>query len=218
MTTVILVRHGQSVGNLLGMCCGQKDYPLTEKGHEQAKLTGAYLKEHYSIDAIYASSLTRTMQTAAPTGEAFGMEVIPMDDLMETSGGFLEGLSKKEIAEKYDEIHTAWCKQEDFCPEGGESRGHMRERVVKCFNELLEKHRGECFAIFSHWGPIYAIYMTWLEARADLRLPTIDQNPITNSSISVGQYDDDGRFVGVSELGQNAHLGEIKTDSIKGLV
>lgn len=220
MTTVILVRHGQSVGNFLGMCCGQKDYPLTEQGHEQAKLTGAYLKKHYAIDAIYASSLTRTMQTAAPTGEAFGLEVIPADAFKEMCGGILEGVSKAEIHEnkEYYELHREWNNGEDICPEGGETKRQLRERVLEFYRELLKKHTGQCIAIFSHWGPIYQIYQTWVNERPELNLPTVEDNPISNSSITVGQYDDNGRFLEVLELGQKGHLGDIASDSLKGLV
>ncbi len=220
MTTVILVRHGQSIGNLMGVCCGQKDYPLTEQGLEQAKMTGAYLKANYDIDAIYASSLTRTMQTAAPTGEAFGLEVIPADAFKEMCGGVLEGISKKEIANtpEYDALHRAWNADEDICPEGGETKRQLRARVRAFYKDLLKKHKGECIAIFSHWGPIYQVYRTWLEERPDLNLPTIDQNPITNSSITVGQYDDNGRLLEVLALGYNGHLGDRVTDSLKGLV
>lgn len=220
MTTVILVRHGQSVGNLLGACCGQKDYPLTEQGHEQARMTGAYLKEHYNVDHIYASSLTRTMQTAAPTGEAFGLEVIPADAFKEMCGGVLEGVSKKAIFSDPTlfALHQKWGDTEDFAPEGGETKRQMRERVLHCYNELLEKHKGECIAIFSHWGPIYQIYKSWTEERPDLNLPTMAENPITNSSITVGRYDENGRLFDVPELGQNRHLGDRVTDSLKGLV
>lgn len=220
MTTVILVRHGQSVGNLLGACCGQKDYPLTEQGHEQARMTGAYLKEHYNVDHIYASSLTRTMQTAAPTGEAFGLEVIPADAFKEMCGGILEGVSKKEIAEnpEYYELHRAWNQSIDIAPEGGETKQQLKDRVLPFYDSLLEKHRGECIAIFSHWGPIYQIYKSWTEERPDLNLPTMAENPITNSSITVGRYDENGRLFDVPELGQNRHLGDRVTDSLKGLV
>ena len=220
MTTVILVRHGQSTGNLVGACCGQKDYPLTEQGHEQARMTGAYLKEHYHIDHIYASSLTRTMQTAAPTGEAFGLEVIPADAFKETCGGVLEGRTRKDLEQdpKYRDIHNAWGKTEDSAPEGGETKRQMRERVLPFYNELLEKHKGECIAIFSHWGPIYQIYLTWLNARPDLNLPTVESNPISNSSISVGVYDENGVLFSVPELGYNSHLGDRATDSLRGMV
>ena len=220
MTTVILVRHGQSVGNLLGMCCGQKDYPLTEQGLKQARMTGEYLKAHYRIDHIYASSLTRTMQTAAPTGESFGLEVIPADAFKEMCGGILEGISKQEIAENpmYFELHRAWNQCLDVAPEGGETKQQLKDRVLPFYRSLLEKHKGECIAIFSHWGPIYQIYKDWVEERPDLNLPSVDNNPITNSSITVGVFDEDGKLLSVPELGRNSHLGNRVTDSLKGLV
>ena len=223
MITVILVRHGQSVGNLLGMCCGQKDYPLTEQGLEQARMTGEYLKAHYRIDHIYASSLTRTMQTAAPTAEAFGLETIPSDALKEMSGGILEGVSKKEIFEnkEYYESFCTWNDTEDFCPEGGETKRQMRERVLAFWGELIQKHKGECIALFSHWGPVFSICQSWNDPNhAEKRICNMEDGTlrIPNSSITVVELDDDGTLLRVKELGYNAHLGSIVSDSIKGLV
>ena len=222
MTTVILVRHGQSVGNLLGVCCGQKDYPLTEQGHEQAKLTGAYLKEHYAIDHIYASSLTRTMQTAAPTAEAFGLETIPADAFKEMCGGFLEGKSKQEISEnpEYYALHLAWNNEDDVAPEGGETKRQLRERVFAFFRELIQRHKGECFAIFSHWGPVFNICQSWNDPNTGKRIFNMEDGSlrIPNSSITVVELDDDGNLLHVRALGYNAHLGSLVSDSIKGLV
>ena len=48
MTTMIIVRHGQSTGNVEGLYCGQLDFPLTQKGRAQAELAGAYFGEYMS--------------------------------------------------------------------------------------------------------------------------------------------------------------------------
>ena len=58
MTTLILVRHGQSVANLERIFAGHTDIPLTELGLLQAERTAAYLEE-YPIDCIYSSDLLR---------------------------------------------------------------------------------------------------------------------------------------------------------------
>ncbi len=218
MTTMIFIRHGQSEGNLLHVCCGQKDYPLTPLGLKQAQMTAGYLKEHYAIDYIYASSLTRTMQTAAPTAEAFGMEIIPSDEFKELCGGMLEGMPKKEIEEKYNDLHTAWCNGENICPEGGETKQQMLDRLFPFFEGLLKKHRGKCVALFGHWGPIYEIYRTWADQCPALKLPGVEKNPISNSSVTAVEYDDNGNFVKILELGYNGHLGKDTSDSVKGLV
>ena len=64
MTTVLLIRHGQSVTNVTQVFTGHYDVPLSPLGQEQARRTAAYLRGHFAIDAIYASDLMRAMQTA----------------------------------------------------------------------------------------------------------------------------------------------------------
>ena len=97
MTTLIMVRHGLSTGNLEGVYCGQLDYPLAEKGFAQAALTGKYLKKNYHIDHIYSSDLLRAMQTAEPTARAFGLEIIPESDLREIGVGEWQGQNAEMI-------------------------------------------------------------------------------------------------------------------------
>ena len=64
MTTVLLIRHGQSVTNVTQVFTGHYDVPLSPLGQEQARRTAAYLQKNFRIDAIYASDLMRAMQTA----------------------------------------------------------------------------------------------------------------------------------------------------------
>ena len=75
MTTVLLIRHGQSVTNVTQVFTGHYDVPLSPLGQEQARRTAAYLQKNFRIDAIYASDLMRAMQTAQPTAAAFGLPV-----------------------------------------------------------------------------------------------------------------------------------------------
>ena len=59
MTTLYIVRHGQSVANLEERFAGHSDFPLTDLGRRQAACAAAYLKEHVRLDAVYASDLSR---------------------------------------------------------------------------------------------------------------------------------------------------------------
>ena len=63
LTTVYLVRHGQTAANQTGVFQGQTDVPLDETGREQARLVGARLRE-LPFDRILASDLSRAAVTA----------------------------------------------------------------------------------------------------------------------------------------------------------
>ena len=66
-TTLIIARHGNTFGpgDTPTRVGGRTDLPLVEKGHEQARSIGKYLKENRLIpDVVYAAPLKRTMETA----------------------------------------------------------------------------------------------------------------------------------------------------------
>ena len=101
MTTLIFIRHTQSEGNLLDVCSGQLDFPLVDQGFSQAERVADYLQKNYSIDAIYASDLCRTVQTARPTANAFGLDIVSDPRLREVSAGSWEGHKWQELNQKY---------------------------------------------------------------------------------------------------------------------
>jgi broad specificity phosphatase PhoE len=78
---LLLTRHGESVFNRDGL--SPMDSPLTELGHEQARLLGAWLAEHETVTAFYASPLRRARQTAEILNSYLQMEVTYLDDLRE---------------------------------------------------------------------------------------------------------------------------------------
>ena len=67
-TTLILVRHGQSIGNATRVYLGHTNLGLTERGKMQAQLTAERLRDE-KIDAIYSSDLKRAHDTAMPHAE-----------------------------------------------------------------------------------------------------------------------------------------------------
>lgn len=67
MTTLIIARHGNTFeeGERPRRVGARTDLPLTEKGREQARAIGRYLKENKLIpDVVYSSPLQRTKETA----------------------------------------------------------------------------------------------------------------------------------------------------------
>ena len=60
---LLLVRHGESAGNLTRILQGRDD-PLTERGRRQARELAAYLGARGDVRAIYTSPLGRAAETA----------------------------------------------------------------------------------------------------------------------------------------------------------
>src|ERR1700755_1893717 len=96
---ILLVRHGESTGNLAGRLQGHFDAPLTDLGRAQAARAGAWLKARgLRWSTAYASPLARARDTAAIIAETTGYpEAILDDDLKEVAVGRLEGMTREEI-------------------------------------------------------------------------------------------------------------------------
>lgn len=211
MTTLILVRHGQSTGNFQEIYCGQLDYPLSEKGFMQAELTGAYLKENYRIDAIHSSDLSRAMQTAEPTAKAFGLKTVPEKDLREICVGEWEGQNADLVRTEYAEEYTRWQQDRDYAPKGGESHRQMQVRVERCLKRILSENEGKTVAIFAHCGTIWHLFAA-LIPDTKTRSALLDSHEIYNAAVSVVHVDK-GEYVDCPILGSFDHLTGIATST-----
>jgi broad specificity phosphatase PhoE len=140
----LLVRHGESQGNLEGRLQGQRDYPLTARGESQARAVGRFLTRHGAPwKALYASPLTRALRTAELIAGAAGQrppEVL--DALTELGAGRLEGLDRHAIAEAHPEfLQRGLAGSGDFSAYGGESYDDIQGRVTRLRDELIDRHR-----------------------------------------------------------------------------
>lgn len=187
MTTLILVRHGQSTGNLMGVYCGQIDFPLSDLGFAQAERTGAYLKENYSIDTIYSSDLVRAMQTAEPTARAFGLKTIPDVDLREICVGEWQGVDADLIFRTKAEEMKRWRTDSSYAPKGGESFGELRVRINRFLDRVLEANQDQTVAVFAHAGTIGTILARCIPDREE-RLALAKNGTFENASVTILRF------------------------------
>lgn len=157
-TELLLIRHGESAALVPGRpfptVDGHGDPELAPIGREQAELVGARLAEH-PIDAIYVTSLRRTVQTAAPLAARLGLEPIVERDLREVHLGEWEGeLYRKYMAEGHPTAMAILTEQRWDVVPGAESAESLRTRVSGAVERIVAAHPGETVAIFSHGGVI----------------------------------------------------------------
>jgi probable phosphoglycerate mutase len=98
--TVFLARHAQTEWNVRRRRQGRLDSPLTAAGVEQTRRHAAALKP-MAIDAIFASPLGRTRETARILGDALALEPLIVDDLAELDHGAFSGLTNDEIDARF---------------------------------------------------------------------------------------------------------------------
>lgn len=151
MTTLVLLRHGQTDWNLQHRYQGLTDIPLNAVGEQQARDANEKLKE-FRFDAVYCSDLERAQRTARLALKGiFPFEEIRFDRrLRERSFGIYEGgpYDKDKMPPKYIEAMAA--DPEGFRFPEGESLLDVEKRVRPFYDEILEKHPDETVLLVAH--------------------------------------------------------------------
>jgi probable phosphoglycerate mutase len=157
-TELVLVRHGQSEayvpGRLFPLVDGHGDPPLSAEGAQQGiKVADRLGKE--PISAIYATTLQRTVQTAAPLAERLGLDLEIEADLREVHLGDWEGgIYRQMVAEGHPLILQAAAEERwDVIP-GAEPSAALAGRVRAAIERIAARHPGERVAAFTHGGVI----------------------------------------------------------------
>ena len=174
---LLLIRHAESVGNAENRFQGQQDYPLTERGQEQARRLAARLQDRH-LDHIYTSPLLRADQTAQLLAEAKGMTVSPLPAVMEYHFGHLSGLSWTEIQERHPELAAAQrTRGAWYVPwPGEEGREVFRERVCTALWALEIDHPRDTIAVITHGGVVAVFCQSVLGLDLDRRAPFVVEN------------------------------------------
>jgi 2,3-bisphosphoglycerate-dependent phosphoglycerate mutase len=154
---LVLLRHGQSTWNLDNLFTGWTDVPLSEQGRSEAKEAGRLLSvENLLPDILHTSVLVRAIQTADIALGEMGRTWIPVHRswrLNERHYGALQGLNKKETAERYSEDKVkVWRRSYNVRPpdlEPGDERHPARDpRYAELPPELLPS--AECLKDVVH--------------------------------------------------------------------
>ena len=153
MSRVYLVRHGQTAWNVGEIFRGRADIPLDETGKREVHLAGETLKAE-TLQAVYSSPLSRSMETAENIAIFHDIPVTPLDAIVDISYGEWEGLGNQEVQQKYPELHALWLSEpHKVLFPGGESLDEVRSRTMAALEDLLGKHQDENFALVAHRVP-----------------------------------------------------------------
>jgi probable phosphoglycerate mutase len=156
VTTLLLVRHGETDWNADGRLQGQTDRPLSDFGRRQAGHLADELAADGKLEAIYSSDLSRARETAEIVGARVGLPVTLDADLREKDWGTWEGLTPVE---------------RDHVEFVGESTEAHQERTLRALRRIADRHPGEGrVLVVTHGGSMRRVQT----AALGLALPVVE--------------------------------------------
>ena len=172
-----LVRHGETIENLKGICQGQLEGTLTDKGIEQAINVADFLKSE-RIDFIYSSDLKRAVNTAMETAKHFPNTPFYQDKrLRERYFGSYQGIQFPEN------------RRDLVLPLDAETDKQLIERVKSFYDEIVKSHLNSNLLIVSH-GVTLRTFIAVVQG-----LPSInDVDSFENGSIAQIDIDENSQI------------------------
>ena len=154
-TLLLLVRHGQTPTTGQTLPGRAKGLHLADSGRAQAEAAAIRIAGLKKVDAVYASPLERTRETAAPIAKARGLRVRTDRGLLECDFGSWTGAQLKDLRKK-PEWRAVQQHPSGFRFPDGESFPEMQLRMVSTLDRLAAAHRGGTVVAVSHADPIKA--------------------------------------------------------------
>lgn len=186
MTTLYLVRHGETEWNASSKIQGNLDTELNEIGLKQAELVAARLAKE-NITAVYTSSLKRAKVTAQKIAEYSKLTAEEIHDFREISFGPWEGLTINEINQNYAEHYKIYRESPaDFNMPGAETFLQVSLRFCNAIKQIIASHKDEKIVIVSHGAAIKAAIMTIL----GIDIKHYNKFRIDNASITILSFSD----------------------------
>ncbi len=157
MSTLILLRHGESEWNALGQFTGWVDVGLSDKGLAEAATGGELLRDAgLHPDIVHTSVLTRAIQTANIALDAAGLSWLPVRRswrLNERHYGALQGKNKAQTREEYgDEQFMLWRRSYDVPPPPLTDHDMLPQRADPRYALLPDELSPRCQAPGRHRG------------------------------------------------------------------
>lgn len=188
MTTVYLIRHGQSEGNERHVYCGWTNLPLTKTGVEQVHRLSHSLPDPKPYHVV-SSDLTRASETARILAESWNLTITVEKDFREMHFGAFENRTWQGINDKYPALTKQWMERWFHEPTpDGESLEDLYRRVIPLYRSYLAIWKDTCWCLAAHSGVIQAILATEIAGSHEAHW----RFAVDNASLIRLDYNDDG--------------------------
>ncbi|MFJ8809725.1 bifunctional RNase H/acid phosphatase [Streptomyces sp. NPDC102490] len=202
--TFVLLRHGETplTPQKRFSGSGGSDPALSAVGREQAEKVAESLARRGTIEAIVASPLARTRETAGIVAARLGLEVTVEEGLRETDFGAWEGLTFGEVRDRHPADLDAWLASPDAEPTGGgESFAATGARIAATRDKLVAAYAGRTVLLVSHVTPI----KTFLRLALGAPPESLFRMELSAASLSAVAYYADGG-ASVRLFNETSHL------------
>ncbi len=176
-TRIYMVRHGATELTAEDRFAGSTDVPLSDEGRDQIAELAERLRCD-KLDAVYASPMVRTLETARIISSPHGLEPRPEPGLREIDYGRWEGRTRDELESEHAEEYDAW--QEDpltVAPQGGESGVQVLARALPVLRRVVQNHRRRSVLLVYHKGTIRLLISSLLGFDGRGYRDRLDQSP-----------------------------------------
>jgi probable phosphoglycerate mutase len=208
VTRILAIRHGETAWNVETRLQGHLDIPLNDTGLLQADRLARALTGRETVNAIYASDLSRAHTTAQALANAMGHTVRTHEGLRERHFGVFQGRTFAEVQAEWPEHAVQWRKRvPDWAPPGGgESLLLLNERIVDTVNQLAAQHTGQQMVLVAHGGVLDILYRA--ATHLDLQAPRTWS--LTNTAVNRLLWTPEG--LSLVGWGDTSHLDALAKD------
>ena len=167
MTRLFLVRHGNTMDEeTKKVYKGRTDIPLSPKGIARMEKAAAFLSASFTLDKLYTSTLSRSIDSGRIIGRSQGLEAVSLPAFDEIDFGAWEGLSFDEIKERYPQELDRWLLDPaNHTPPRGEPFGTARARSMKGVRKILKEDAGRTVCVVAHAGVLRIMIFALLGMR-----------------------------------------------------
>lgn len=204
MTTILLIRHGETAWNAVRRLQGHLDIALNDEGMRQAQALARALADE-PLAAIVSSDLQRAVQTAQAAGGYHRLAVQQDPQLRERAYGVFEGMLYADIERTYPAEFAAWQARDAdaVMPHGermAESFRQFYQRCIAAITGWAGRYPGKTIAIVAHGGVLECAY----RAARGMSLDSPRDFQVRNASIN--RFTMAGGKLALDSWGEVGHL------------
>lgn len=207
MTRIIIARHGETDWNVGEIFRGRLDVELNKTGLTQAEALGQHLAG-LTVEAVYSSPLKRALDTAGAVAAHHALEVIIAGGLVDFNYGAWQGLTHREVKERYAELYHRWLAEPHLVTmPDGESLDDVAERARQVVETIVAGHDGT-MVLVSH-RVVNKVLICSLLGLDNSHFWNIRQDV---AGMTVFEYED-GRFI-LTRHNDTSHLGQARKHTL----